>query len=148
MDARLNCSRCFPAPVVGQLLEIDALHIQLDIEPIQERPTDALLVAPHLRLATGTGMQRIAIVPTWTRIHGGDQHDVSRERYGPLGPRNGHDLVFERLAKHFDGAAQLKQFIQQRYLKLVHPRLSSPGLFLTANTRLKPSQHSISMRVE
>src|SRR5699024_4038043 len=78
-----NIAGAFPRQTISKLLVIDPGHFQVDIDTIQQRSTDSLLVPIDLVLRTAALAHRIAIESTWTRIHRGHQRNIGRERDRP-----------------------------------------------------------------
>jgi len=69
LDARPHLRRRFAEPIVGQLLVFDARHRQLDVDPVEQRAGEALLVADDRARCAGTFFGRIAIEAAGASLH-------------------------------------------------------------------------------
>src|SRR5260370_12179666 len=65
-------------PLIGQLLIIDAWNLHMNIDAVEQRATDALLIASDGGGRTGTFAHTIRIIATRAGIHRGNQHTVRR----------------------------------------------------------------------
>jgi hypothetical protein len=97
-DARLDGRGGLTGPAIRELLVGDPWHVEMDVDAVQQRATDPLLIAVDGPRRTGAGAPRVASVAAGTRIHRGDQGEVGREgqRAGGTGQR--HSAVLQRLA--------------------------------------------------
>ena len=76
--ARLDLARAFDALLDGrgelartairQLLVGDARHVEMDVDAVQQRPTDPLLIAADRSRGAGAGAARVAEVPAGTPV--------------------------------------------------------------------------------
>src|SRR5438067_13886800 len=65
----------------------DRWHLNVEIDPVQQRAGDALTITLHLARAAAAFALQIAEVTTWTRIHCRHQHEFAREREAAGGTR-------------------------------------------------------------
>src|SRR5579871_1704116 len=77
-----------------QLLFGETRHFDLDVDAIQQRTGDALLVLLHLSGVAGTLAENVAIVATGTGVHGGDESEVGGVGVGSGDPRDADDAIF------------------------------------------------------
>ena len=75
---------------------------------VHERAGDALLVALHHAQRAGALLALISVKSARAGIHGGDEHEVGRKDEAAVGPADGRDAVFQRLAQRLQiGRAEL-----------------------------------------
>src|SRR5262249_42433244 len=69
LDPRSHYRGRFRRALGGQFLIGDARHVEMDINPVEQRATDPLCVAADLLRAARAGTLAVAGVATWARIH-------------------------------------------------------------------------------
>jgi len=98
-----------------QLFDLDRRHIDMHVDPVQERPGETAAIALHLERAAGAGADPITQKSACTGIHGGHQHETGREVEAGGGPGNGHRAVLEGLAQHLEHMLfELRQFVEEK----------------------------------
>ena len=68
--ARANGAWWLALPGSRQLLVVDTQHIHIDLDPVEQRPRDALLVTRHHRRRAGAVFLWILPVDAWAGIQG------------------------------------------------------------------------------
>jgi len=86
--------------VVGQLVVLDAGHLDVNVDAVQQRPRDTLLVAADHAEGAGALVDRVAVIAAGAGVHRGDEHEIGRKREGAGGAGDGDDVIFHRLAQH------------------------------------------------
>ena len=110
-----------------QLLVLDPGHLDEEVDPVQEWPTDPLAVPGHRAWSTRALPHRVAGEATRARVHRRDQHEVGRVGYGPLGPTDGHHLVLQRLAQGLQRrVAELGQLVEKQHSPMAQGYLPGP----------------------
>ena len=59
-------------PLIRQLFVLDAGYVHVDVDAIQQRAGDALLVAADHRIGAGALFDRVAVPTAGTGVHGPD----------------------------------------------------------------------------
>ena len=131
----------------GELLFRHATHVQMDVNAIEQRAGNALLIALHHAHRAGAFMPLIAVVATRTGIHGADQHKIGRKRQrtmdgrvltmrSPSGWRSG-----SRLRKPNSGSPSnnSQQFPYLSATRLWHPLSKLDGCL--CRVQPKPNEH-------
>ena len=81
----------------------DRWHLNVEINPVQQRAGDALAITLHLARAAPAFALQVAEVSTRARIHCRHQHEFARERDAAGSTRNRDASILQRLAHHFQG---------------------------------------------
>jgi hypothetical protein len=103
-----------PLCVGAQLLVLDPGHLDVDVDPVQERAGNALLVFGDGGRRTGAGPDGIVVIAAGAGVHGRNELKVGRKGERTLCPADGDDLVLDGLAQHFQDAwPELGQFVQE-----------------------------------
>ena len=91
-------------------------HFHMQINAVEQRATQARLVARHLGGGAAAGVLAAARKAAGAGVHGGNQLKA-RRKFGPLrGTRNGDVAAFQRLAQCFQGAAgKFGKFVQKQH---------------------------------
>ncbi len=130
LDALADRLRCLAQSVVRQLVVVDPRHLHVDVDPVQKRPADALLVSGHLGRGARTFSDGIAIEAAGAGVHGPHQREVGREGERPRRPGDHHLVILHRLAEHFERApVELGQLVQEQ----------DPAMGQTDLPRLRPA---------
>src|SRR5215207_174120 len=86
----------------------------MDVDAVQQRPADPLLIATDRSRSAGAGPPRVTKIAAGTRIHGGDEGEVGREGEGAGGPSQRYRMVLQGLAQPFQlGGAELRQLVEE-----------------------------------
>src|SRR5439155_25569196 len=101
LHACADGDRVFGVAFIGQLLVVDTGDFDVDVDAVQQRAADALLVAHDGGGGTAAFSDRVAEEATGTGIHGGHQHEVGGIGNGSLRARYGDHFVFQRLTHDF-----------------------------------------------
>ena len=127
LDARPDGRRWFPAAFVAELLERDAGHFDVDVNTIQQRAGQALLVAADHHRAARAGVFGVAPVTARTRILRADQHEIRREGQAALRAADGDDPVLQRLAQHLQAMLpELRHLVQEEHAAVRQADLAGP----------------------
>jgi hypothetical protein len=103
---------------IAQFFIFHARDVDVNVNAVEERTGDALLVFGHYAGGAGAGFDRVAVVTAGAGVHGGDQLEGSREGERAVRAADGDDFIFDGLAHHFQNArAELGQLIQQQPTK-------------------------------
>ena len=101
LDACMDRRGWLPAAIVAELLKRDARDFDVNVDPVEQRAGEALLVAADHHRAARAGMFGIAPIITRARILGSDQHEIRREGQAALGAADRDDFVFQGLPEYF-----------------------------------------------
>lgn len=95
---------------------MDRGHFHLDIDAVQQRAGDAVLVTQADVCRAAAGHALVAVVAARAGIHGGDQLEVGGEVGMPCRARDGDVAGFHRLAQHVQHAAvELGQLVEEQH---------------------------------
>src|SRR5207253_1156435 len=90
-------------------------HLDVDVDPVDQRPADAREVLLDLRLRTLALAAGIGVVPARTRIHRGNQHEPRRKHDRRVRSGDRDDAVFKRLAEGLQyRAGELGELIEKQ----------------------------------
>src|SRR3990170_7221687 len=92
LDALTHLRGGLAHPIVGQLLELHARHFDVDINPIQKRTGDALLIAGHSGRRACTLTLGVPEVSTRAGVHGAHEHEVRWKGIRAACPADRDDL--------------------------------------------------------
>jgi hypothetical protein len=67
-DPRADGQRRLALALAAQLLVVDTRHVHVDVDPVEQRAGDALLVARDDRRRTGAGFLGVAMIPAGAGI--------------------------------------------------------------------------------
>ena len=110
-----------------ELLERDAWHLDVDVDPVEQRAGEALLVAADDHRAARAGVFRVAPVAARARVLRADQHEIRREGQAALGAADGDRPVFERLPQHFQPVLpELRHLVQEEHAAVRQADLARP----------------------
>ena len=111
-----NGFRRFPKSLVAQLLILYPGDFDVDVDAVQQRAGDTLLVLGDRAGGAGTLLDRIPIIAAGAGVHGSHQLEIGGESQRALRPADGDDLVLDGLAHHFqDTRAELGQLVQEEH---------------------------------
>jgi hypothetical protein len=88
-----------------QLPAWEPRNLDVHVDAVEQGARDSPPVAAHLVCRAVTATTRVTKVPTWTRIHRGDQLKPSREVRLPRSAGDGDSTGLQRLAQDFEHAA-------------------------------------------
>ena len=77
-------------------------HLELDVDAIGKRPRDAPAVAGDALRGAAAAPVAVAAVPAGAGIHCRDELKIGRKSERSLGAADGDNLIFHRLAHHFE----------------------------------------------
>src|SRR5205085_9089000 len=82
---------------------------------VEQWSRDPLTIPLHLHRTAAAFAFQITEISTWTRIHGGDQHEFRREGDTAGGAGNGHLPIFQRLSHDLEGGSlEFGQFVKKK----------------------------------
>ena len=67
-DPRADRLRLFTQPIARQFLVIDARHLDVNIDAVEQWTTDAFLIAQHIRQRASAFLGWVAVIPAGTKI--------------------------------------------------------------------------------
>ena len=89
-------------------------HAALDVDPVEKRPGDAVLVFEYLALRASAFPRRVVVVAAGTWVHRGDEHEARREIDRRRRSRDGNVAVLKRLAQDLQrGARELRELVEE-----------------------------------
>ena len=127
-DARPELGGALPGLRRRQVPERHRRHLDLDVDPVQERPGNPGAIGADLVGGAGAGPFDVPQETAGAGIHGRHQHEPGRvgERGGR--PGDGDFAFFQGLAQHLEGgAAELRQFVQEEHPVVGQAHLPGPG---------------------
>src|SRR4029453_171578 len=120
----------------------DRWHLNMEIDPVQQRSRYALPVALDLARAAAAFALQIAKVTARTRIHRRYQHELAWKRDAAGGTRHRNASILQRLAHHFEGrAVEFRQLIEKEHA------IMSNAHFTRIRNRATSEQPDIANRV-
>src|SRR5690554_2660210 len=100
----------------GHLVELYRCHLDMKINPIQQRTAYFVQVFLHHPGAADTFFFGMVIITAGAGVHACNQHKISRIVDRNLGPGDGDPSFFERLPQYFKNCAfKFRQLIQKQY---------------------------------
>src|SRR5712691_1051361 len=113
-DALPDLRGAFASAHLHDLVFAQRGHLDLDIDPIQQRSREPAAVARDLVGRAAAPAAKMARYPARTGIHCADQLEARRIFGLAGGPRDGNAAGFERLAQRFEHSAiELRQLVQK-----------------------------------
>ena len=102
--------------IVAELLEWHTRHFDVDVDAIEQRSGEPLLVTADQCRPTGAFVLRIARIPARTGIHRSDKHEAGREREAALGAADGgRSSSSSGWRRDFEPVlAELRQLIEEK----------------------------------
>ena len=89
-------------------------HLDVQVDPVEERPGDLPAVARHVARRARAGVPRVSAEAARARVHRADEEEAGREGARPGGARDGDDAVLERLAQRLERVApELGQLVEE-----------------------------------
>src|SRR5215212_9591414 len=86
----------------------------MDVDAVQQRPTDPLLIPADGPRRAAAGAARITGVPAGTRVHGRNEREVGRETEGAGGAGQRDRAVLQWLTQPFQlGRAELWHLVEE-----------------------------------
>jgi len=127
-DSLTDCRAGFAWLLARHLLEIDGLHLHLQINSIQQWATNlAHILMPLMRSADAL-LGGVAVVATRARIHRCHEHERGGVVDAILGARNRDVAVLQRLPHHLKHrAVELRQLVKKKSTPLCASEIS-PGV--------------------
>ena len=111
-----------------QVPERHRRHLDLDVDPVQERPGDPGTVGVDLVGGAGAGPFGVAQEAAGAGVHGRHQHEPGRVGQRGGRPGDGDLAFFQGLAQDLQGgAAELRQFVQEEHPVVGQAHLPGPG---------------------
>ena len=96
----------------GKLRKGHRVHLDVQVDAVQQRPGDLPHVALHRVGMAQTGMGGVPKVAAGAGVHGGNQHKPAGIGGSAAHPGDGHLAVLQGLAQHFhSGPGELRQLI-------------------------------------
>lgn len=93
----------------------DGRDLDVDVDPVQERPAHLAHVFLNLGDRAVAVAPRIVAVAARARIQGGDEHEIRRKSRRGECPGNRHRAIFKRLAEDFERlAVELGQLVEEQ----------------------------------
>ena len=127
----LRALRRRPTP---QLLILHSGHLNMNIDPVQQRPTHLRHIPLNHRRRADTLPRFIVEIPTRTGIHRRRQHKPRRKAQTHRRPRNRHMPVLQRLSQHLQHIPRkLRQLIQKKQTIVRQRNLARPRHHASAN---------------
>jgi len=103
-------------------------HLDLDVDPVQQRPGDAGTVGTDLVGGAGADPLGIAQEAAGAGVHGRHQHEPGRVGQGGGRSGDGDLAFFQGLPQHLQGgAAELRQLVQKEHPVVGQAHLPGPG---------------------
>ena len=114
--------------VADELLVLDAGRLDEQVDPVEQRAADALLVAGDSPGGADALLARVAVVAAGTGVHRAEQHESGGKGRRPLGAADGDDFVFHGLAQNFEGAlAELGELVEEEDAAVGEADLAGSG---------------------
>jgi hypothetical protein len=105
----------------AQLPEAYRRHVDVNIDPVHERPRDLRQVSSYLARRAFALPGVAAEITAGARIHRRDEHELSGKPDRLFRARDYDETIFQRLANHFENMAwKFDKFVQKQY-----PEMSS-----------------------
>jgi hypothetical protein len=100
-------------------------QIEVEVDPVEERPGETLLVGANLGGGTSTGTSRIPAVATWAGIHRENEHDTRGKIDAPSRARNCDTPVFDRGSERIKTRpAKFRGLIEEEYTAMCEAHLA------------------------
>jgi hypothetical protein len=104
-----------PHPISTELFVIHARDFNMNVNPVQQRAGNSLLVFGNQCWRAGAGLLCITIKPTWAGVHRGDKLKIRGKCERAFCTADGDHLIFHGLTQHFkDARAELGELIQEQ----------------------------------
>ena len=84
-----------------QFIEGHRVHLDAEVDAVQQRAGHPAAVLPHRAGRTGAGPGRVAVVAAFAGVHGGDELEACRIGDVGVGARHRHAAALQRLAQGF-----------------------------------------------
>ena len=99
-----------------QLIEGDGVHLNAQVDAVQQRAGHPAAVLPHRTGRTGAGTGGVAVVAAFAGVHGGHQLETAGVGCAAGGAAHRDLAVFQRLAQHLKTlAGELRQLVQKQH---------------------------------
>ena len=116
LDALADHGRWFGGAGVGKLLVSHAWHVDVDVDAVEQRARQPLLIFGNDAWRTRTLVARVIGITAWAGVHAGHEHEIGRKGQRALGARDRHHMIFERLTQHLERALRkLGQLVEERF---------------------------------
>lgn len=130
-----DCLRSFAGSLFQQVFLRQRGHLDLQVDAIQQRPGDAILVTRYTIGRATAFVGSMAKVAAWTGVHCGHQLEARREVGLACRTRNRDLAGFERFAQDFQHfSIEFWQFIQEEYAAMRQRNLTWPRRAATVNS--------------
>ena len=105
-----------PGGTLHQLSRRQCWHLDMQVDPVEQRPAEFALVAVDLIGRAAAGLVGGAQVTTGAGVHGTNQLKACRKLGTPGGARNGDAAGLQRLTQGFQrGTVKLRQLVQKQH---------------------------------
>lgn len=100
----------------GQFLERHGRHLDLQVDPIDQRTADLTHISFDLRRRAVAITARVVAIAARTGVHGRYENEIGRKGRRVQGPADRHLVVFQRLPHHLQRAAiKLEQLVEKQH---------------------------------
>jgi len=99
----------------GQLVGGEPLHLDVEVDTVEQRPGEPAGVAVQVVQAAAAGEPAVPQMPAGAGVGRGDQGEAGREADRGHGPRDRDLALLERLAERLAGGpGELRQLVQEQ----------------------------------
>ena len=121
-DALADGGTGFARGFAGHLVEIDGLHLDLQVDAVQQRARDFAHVVGALILVADAFLLGMPIIAAGARIHRSHEHERGGILGRILGARNSDHPILQRLAHHL-------QHVSRKFWQLIQMERLAPFPF-------------------
>lgn len=108
----------FLMPLGGEVLIGDRGHLDMQVQPVQQRAGDPGQILGYRAGRTGTLLYRVSVIAAGTGVHSGHYHDRAGVGEGPRHPGDGDGPVLHGLPEHLHGGAgKLGELVQKQHAR-------------------------------
>ena len=119
---------------VGDVVEVDRLHLNLQVDAVEQRSADLAHVLRALVVGAHTLLVWVAVVAAGARVHRGHEHKRGRVFGGIFRPGDADHAVLEWLSHHLEHAArELGQLVEEEHAVVCQRDLTGCGVRATAH---------------
>ena len=135
-DARADGRRRLAAGGIAERVDRQRRHVDGEIEPIAQRPRQAIAIAPEEHRRAAALARRIVGEPARARVHRADEHEARRKDRRARRARDRHAPLLERLTQHLqDMAAELQHLVEKEDAVVREAHFAGPRLRAAAHER-------------
>ena len=103
------------ARLAQQLVEVDGLHLHLQVDAVEHRAADFAHIVRTLVFVAHAGLLGMAVVAARARVHTRHEHERGGVLGGVAGSRNRYHAVLKRLPHHLEHRPrELRQFVKKK----------------------------------